>query len=90
MSSSIILSLEAAGRQTLIYGGIIILIIGLAGELLNTIVFLSLRTFRQNSCAFYLIIMSLLNIFQLCFIVLSRVMIGLYGSDGTDLSQFYL
>jgi hypothetical protein len=89
MLTSAISSLEFIGKHVTIYGGIIIFVCGILGELLNTIVFVSLRTFRQNSCVFYLTIMSILNIGQLCTTVLSRIMISVYGSDETNLSLIY-
>jgi len=82
-------ALDFIGKETIFYGSMIVLILGLPGDVFNTIVFLSLRTFRQSSCAFYLTVMSLMNIFQLCFIVLSRLMLGVYGNDGTNSSEFY-
>jgi hypothetical protein len=78
-----------AGKQITIYCGIPVLIGGIIGGLLNTLVFLSLRTFRQSSCAFYLTIMSIFNIGQLCTGLLSRIMVALLGYDGTQTSLFY-
>ncbi|CAF4308738.1 unnamed protein product, partial [Adineta steineri] len=62
MSASYISSLNFIAQQMTIYLGIPILISGLIGGLINVIVFLSLQTFRQNSCAFYLTVMSIVNI----------------------------
>jgi hypothetical protein len=89
MSSSIVASLQLVGKQIIIYGCIPILVAGLLGGFLNTLVFLSLRTFRQSSCAFYLISMSILNIIQLLNEVLPRIMFNIYNTDGTDASLFY-
>jgi hypothetical protein len=82
-------SLDFIGKEFVIYGGIAVFIFGILGEFLNTLVFLSLRTFRENSCAFFLTIMSIVNIGQLCTNVLPRIMISIYGTDGTDLSLFF-
>ncbi len=41
-------------KQIIIYGATPVFTAGVLGGLLNTLVFLSLRTFRQNSCAIYL------------------------------------
>jgi len=82
-------SLAFIGKQVTIYGGITVLIAGVIGGLFDIIVFLSLRTFRQSSCAFYLTIMSIVNVGQLLTVVLSQTMLNLYGSDGTDTSLFY-
>ncbi|CAF1166580.1 unnamed protein product [Adineta steineri] len=51
--------------QIYVYAGLPIVIIGVLGGILNIIIFLSLRIFRENSCGVYLIIMSLVNIIQL-------------------------
>jgi hypothetical protein len=89
MSSSIISSLTFSGNQVTIYGGITIVVAGVLGECLNTIVFLSLRTFRQNSCAFYLTVMSILNIGELFADLLPRVLLAIYNTNGTETSIFY-
>ena len=65
MSSSFIASLNFARQQLVLYGVIPIFSLGVIGGCLNVIIFLSLKTFRQNSCAFYLIVMSFVNIGQL-------------------------
>jgi hypothetical protein len=57
----VIESLVAANEQVIIYSIIPVLFIGLIGDCHNLIVFLSLKTFRQNSCAFYLTMMSMVN-----------------------------
>ncbi|CAF4197297.1 unnamed protein product [Rotaria sp. Silwood2] len=72
-----------------IYVGLIILIGGLIGNLLNMLVFLSLKTFRENSCAFYLTTMSFLNIGQLLTGVLPRVMNAWFAIDWPDGSLIY-
>jgi hypothetical protein len=89
MSTAPILSLTFVGKQVTIYCGILILAGGILGGLLNTIVFLSLQTFRQSSCAFYLTIMSFVNIGELLVGMLSQIMLALYNTDGTDTSPFY-
>jgi hypothetical protein len=72
-----------------IYYGITVLVGGIIGGIVTTIVFLSLQTFRQNSCAFYLTIMSIVNVGQLFTGLLSRIMISGYGIDWTALSPSY-
>jgi type III secretory pathway component EscS len=67
--------------QISIYCGTPVFTAGVMGGLLNTIVFLSLRTFRENSCAFYLKIMSIFNVLVLVFELLSPVFSALMGSD---------
>jgi hypothetical protein len=89
MSSIIIESLLVVNKKIISYSGIPILIIGVFGGFLNTIVFLSLRTFRQNSCAFYLTILSIVDIGQLTTGLLTRIMITGFGIDWTQISLFY-
>ncbi|CAF1416915.1 unnamed protein product [Rotaria sordida] len=88
-SPSIVSSLANASQQITLYLGQSILIFGIIGGTLNLIVFLSLKTFRQSSCAFYLIIMSCVNIGQLVTGCLSRIMIVGYNIDWTQTSLFY-
>ncbi|CAF1450256.1 unnamed protein product [Adineta ricciae] len=76
-------------QQITIYYGIPVLAAGLVGGTLSSIVFLSLKTFRQSSCAFYLTVMSIVNIGQLLTGLLSRIMINGYGNDLTTTSEFY-
>jgi hypothetical protein len=76
-------------EQVVIYLGIPILIAGVIGGLLNIIVFLSLKTFRQNSCALFLTIMSFVNIGQLLTSLLSRILISGFMIDWTETSLFY-
>ena len=82
-------TLAAAAKQVSIYSGIATIIAGTIGGLLNIVVFLSLRTFRESSCALYLNIMSMVNLVQLWTGVLSRVAINLSGVDWTQTSVFY-
>ena len=90
MSSSAIVAAQTLIAQNIIlYGGAIILVLGVLGGCLNTIVFTSLRTFRENSCAYYLLIMSIVNIGQLLTGLLSRIMISGFAIDWTQASLFY-
>jgi hypothetical protein len=87
--SSIISLLGFSGKQVAIYLGIPTLVAGVLGGFLIIIVFLSLQTFRESSCAFYLTIMSLANIGQLLTGLLSRIMITGFNIDWTQTSLFY-
>ncbi|CAF3797512.1 unnamed protein product [Adineta steineri] len=89
MSSSTISALIFATRQVSIYLGTAVLVAGVLGGLFNIIVFLSLRTFRQTSCAFYLVVMSFVNIGSLMTTTLSRIMISGFGIDWTQSSLIY-
>jgi hypothetical protein len=76
-------------QEITIYLGIPILLAGLIGESLNCIVFLSLKTFRENTCVFYLIIMSFVNIGQLLTSLLPRIMINGFDIDWSQASSWY-
>jgi hypothetical protein len=89
MSSSVIASLLRTYQRIIIYSGIPILTLGVLGGVLNTIVFLSLKTFRQSSCAFYLTVLSIVNIGQLLAGLFSRIMISGFSIDWTQTSLFY-
>jgi len=89
MSTSLSTYLDSITKATTLYFGLPVLIGGTIGDILNIIVFLSLRTFRQNSCAFYLTIMSIVNIGQLIIGLLSRIVITGFGIDWTLTSLFF-
>lgn len=76
-------------QQLTIYIGFPLLIGGILGSCLNIIVFSSLRTFRQSSCAFYLTILSFANLIQLCVGLLSRILISDFNIDWTKTSLVY-
>ncbi|UJR38071.1 hypothetical protein I4U23_030752 [Adineta vaga] len=89
MSSAIVASFDYATQQLAIYTNFFNIIIGIPGGLLNIIVFLSLKTFRESTCSFYLIILSFFNIGQLVTGSLTRLLISGYGVDLTTQSRFY-
>jgi hypothetical protein len=81
--------LNFIGQEITIYVSIPVFITGIIGGCLNIIVFLSLRTFRESSCAFYLTVLSFMNIGQLITGLLSRLMISGFNIDWTRSSLFY-
>ena len=89
MSDEVISSLNYASQQVAIYFNLFNLISGIPGGIFILIVFLSLKTFRDNTCAFYLIVMSVFNIGQLVVGSLSRFVISGFGIDWTVTSLFY-
>ena len=88
MSSTTVSPLLFAAKQVTIYLNTPILILGVIGNILNVMIFLSLQTFRENSCAFYLTIMSIANIVQLLTGVFSRIMISGFNINIVS-SMFY-
>jgi hypothetical protein len=89
MSSSPISSFIHASQKVIIYCGILILITGVTGCLLNVIIFRSMKIFRQSSCIFYLTIMSIANMGQLITGLLPRILVNGFNIDWTQSSVFY-
>jgi len=89
MSAALIEAYISIGNRIHIYIGSLLFVLGMIGNTLNIVVFLSLKTFRQNSCAFYLIIMSVANIGAQLLTLLPRLLTLIFGIDGTELSLFY-
>ncbi|CAF0822500.1 unnamed protein product [Adineta steineri] len=89
MSSSTIATLSIAGQQIVICGGIFLFITGVIGGPLMLITLLSLRTFRENSCAFYLIIMSIVNILNLFIALLTFIMTTGFGINWLNMSRSF-
>jgi len=89
MSTVYLNSLKFAGQHVASYGGLTVLIFGLLGGALNLLIFLTLRTFRQSSSAFYLIIMTIFNIGQLLVGLLTRTLTFINPNNSYDNSIFY-
>jgi hypothetical protein len=77
MSSSIIESLRFATQEINVYFGLVVFITGFFGNSVNIIVFTTLKTFRQTTCAFYLTTTSMANTGQ-ALTVLIRVLSSSY------------
>ena len=87
--SSEIAHLLFVSREINIFVGIPVFILGVVGGFLSTIVFVSLRTFRESPSAFYLTVMSLVNMGQLWTGLLSRITINVFTVDWTASSLVY-
>jgi len=83
------LTLINLARQIVIYFGIPCFITGIIGGFFNIMIFFSLHTFRENSCAFYLTMMSVFNIVQMITGLLPRIMTTGFNIDWTQNSLFY-
>jgi len=69
------------------YTIIIIFSLGLFGNLLNILVFINLKIFRLNRCAFYLIVESLVDIVQLSQLFANQMWgLSINGNDPTNVS----
>jgi len=89
MSSSIISTANLISHQVTIYLGIPIFILGIIGGCLNFIALVSLKTFRQSSCAFCLTFMSLVDVASLTTGLLTFIMMYGFDIDWTEQSKFY-
>lgn len=81
-------TLKHITNQSNIIGGFFVFSIGIVGNILNIIIFSSLKTFRETSSAFYMNATSAVNIFQLVVGLLSRILITGYDIDPTKTSSF--
>jgi len=89
MSSSTIEYYTYVSEQIMVYLGLFCLVAGVVGNIFNLIVFLSLKTFRNNTCAFYLTITAIVDIGQLLTGLLTRITITGFDNDITLSSLFY-
>ncbi|CAF1183106.1 unnamed protein product [Adineta steineri] len=89
MASSLADSLTIIRKEIVIYFVIPCFILGVIGGCLNVIIFLNLKTFRQSSCSFYLMIMSLFDIGRFFVNVLPYIMRFGYGIDWGLSSLFF-
>jgi hypothetical protein len=89
MSNATILSLNFASQQIVTYAGFLLFAAGIIGNPLTLLIFLSLRTFRESSCAFYLTFMSFVNTFHLFTGLLTYIVINGFGINWLNMSVFY-
>ncbi|CAF2745258.1 unnamed protein product [Rotaria sp. Silwood2] len=89
MSTPTISTVAYISQQIVRYFGIPIFVAGVIGAILSTTVLFSLQTFRQNSCAFYLALMSIFDLSELITSLLSFIMINGFGIDWTQNSIVY-
>ena len=74
MSSDTVNILKLITNQSNIYGGFFVFFTGMIGNILNIIIFTSLKTFRQTSCGFYLTVTSIFNVGQAIFALITRIL----------------
>ena len=81
-------SLNFASQQINIYLGLFILIPGMIGAVLNVIVFTTLNTFRQTTCAFYLTFASIIGMGQMMTALFIRTLGGVFLIDPRTIPWF--
>jgi hypothetical protein len=69
-----------------IYYGLPVIILGVIGGILNIIIFTTLKTFRETTCAFYLTAVSLFDIGQLLTALLVRILSEGFQTDIKNIS----
>jgi len=79
-------SLNFISQQIHIYFGLSILIFGVIGGILNVIIFTTLKTFRETTCAFYLTAVSIVNTGQLLIALFVRVLSEGFQTDIRNIS----
>ncbi len=89
MASAFIASMNLASQKITIYFGIPVSVLAVIGACLNIIVFLSLKTFRQSSCAFYLLVMSTLDLGRVFFTAFTYIARWGFNTDWGAASLFF-
>lgn len=80
-SSSVAQNILALSLQYSYYAYLTIFIVGIIGNVLNILVFTQLKIFRDNRCAFYLVIESIVDIVYLVAFFTSSILSSICGSD---------
>ncbi|CAF3749538.1 unnamed protein product [Rotaria magnacalcarata] len=88
-SMSVALRLMSVVLDYSLYTISILTVIGIIGNLINILVFMTLKLFRSSQSAFYLTAESFINIGQLIIIFLGRYLITFYGRDPAKTSIFW-
>lgn len=81
-------TLNFASQQITIYFGLTLFIAGIIGGLFNIIIFTTLKTFRQTICAFFLTILSMVNVAQLLTTPFVFILAEGFGIDPRKISWF--
>ncbi|CAF4159703.1 unnamed protein product, partial [Adineta steineri] len=88
-SSSVSNGILKFATQYSLYTGYITFGFGVIGNVLNLLVFIQLKLFRTNRCAFYITVESISNlVYQLLSITLT-VLTSIYGDDATERSLIW-
>ena len=82
-------SLTYIGDLFTVYGGYFILLIGVSGNGINILVFLTTRTYRTIAFTFYLLIASIHNLIYISLSLTTRILSTGYGIDPTRTSQIW-
>ncbi|CAF0909423.1 unnamed protein product [Adineta steineri] len=75
--------------QYSLYTGYAMLSFGVIGNVLNLLVFIQLKLFRTNRCAFYITIESISNLIYQFLSITLTVLTSIYGDDATGRSSIW-
>lgn len=76
------MSLPYISQQLTIYGGLFLFIAGVVGNGMNILIFSNVRTYRRTPSVFYFLVSSIINIFYILIILMTRILSG-FGYDPT-------
>ncbi|CAF0900701.1 unnamed protein product [Adineta steineri] len=76
-------------QQITIFGGLILVIIGIFGNSMNILEFSTIRSYRTTPCSFYFLISSIFNIAYVTIKLISRIVSTGYGIDLTHTSVIW-
>ncbi|CAF3564466.1 unnamed protein product [Adineta steineri] len=89
MASSMATDILRFTQQYSLYSNSFTFIIGTTGNLLNILVFTTLKLFRNNQCVLYVVTESIANIFQLTTFALIFILTAIYQTDPATSSLFW-
>ncbi|CAF1201446.1 unnamed protein product [Adineta steineri] len=89
MASSMAMDILHFTQQYSLYSNSFTFIIGTIGNLLNILVFTTLKLFRNNQCVLYVVTESIANIFQLTTFALIFILTAIYQTDPATSSLFW-
>jgi len=84
MSSATVETINLISTDIYIYGCMVVIIIGLINNFMNTFVF-SLKNYRTNSCSLYLMTSEMSNAVNLLVYVLPTAVGLITGENGTEI-----
>ncbi|CAF1171041.1 unnamed protein product [Adineta steineri] len=89
MSSYMAMDILRFSQQYSLYSTSFLFTIGAIGNLLNILVFTTLKIFRNNQCVLYVVTESIANIFQLTTFALIFILPAIYLTDPASSSFFW-
>ncbi|CAF1308855.1 unnamed protein product [Adineta ricciae] len=82
-------AIQAFAFQYSLYSNFIISIAGIISNVINLLVFVKLKPFRENRCGFYLIVESVSDLVDVTFILIITIVSLVYGDESLNYSLFW-